>query len=305
MPRSPRRFPRTQVAVAADVEEQRQHLEQPGRHPQARREADRAGRMGSVVFPDDDGEDPVPGDDDEQAERADEIDEPITPRRPAGGGRRRGRARHRQHLDQPGAAGLGIPPVQRGADRAARPPRPARGDRPRDGLHGVVERVPLGRRRRPRHAGDLPRRRRARRRSTTSSRTAASTTACGRCCTTRWCASRSARCCSRRSPSVACCRRCWPCRGGASGPTCWPRCCSGSGTSCRRGASVTSTRWPTRCSATAWPARWPASRSPSPGRSSPGCGCRSCGRSGSILAPMMAHVATNSFGYAIAWVVTS
>jgi membrane protease YdiL (CAAX protease family) len=28
-------------------------------------------------------------------------------------------------------------------------------------------------------------------------------------------------------------------------------------------------------------------------------------RSGSILAPMMAHVATNSFGYAIAWVVTS
>ena len=53
---------------------------------------------------------------------------------------------------------------------------------------------------------------------------------------------------------------------------------------------------------------WPAdvrSRSPSPARSSPGCGCASSAyRSGSVLAPMMAHVATNSIAYAIAWFVS-
>ena len=44
--------------------------------------------MRAVVFPDDDREDPVPGDDDEQAERAEEVDVPVPPGAPRRGGRR-------------------------------------------------------------------------------------------------------------------------------------------------------------------------------------------------------------------------
>jgi len=36
-----------------------------------------------------------------------------------------------------------------------------------------------------------------------------------------------------------------------------------------------------------------------------GCGARDLGRAGSLLAPVMLHVATNSLAYAAAWVVRS
>jgi membrane protease YdiL (CAAX protease family) len=66
--------PRHEVRVAADVEEQRHHLEEPRDRPQACREADRVRRVRAVVAPADDREDPVPRDDDQETERAEEVD---------------------------------------------------------------------------------------------------------------------------------------------------------------------------------------------------------------------------------------
>ena len=86
-----------------DIEEQRHHLERPGQNPQAGREAERIAGMRPVVIPHDDREHPVPCDDDEQAERTNEIDVLVpTPHRCPRSGRRD--AARRQHSLQSGDA---------------------------------------------------------------------------------------------------------------------------------------------------------------------------------------------------------
>ena len=61
-------LPGLEVYEGADVEEHRQHLQQPGDDPQAGGETQRAGRVRALIAPDQDGEAPVPEDDDEQRE---------------------------------------------------------------------------------------------------------------------------------------------------------------------------------------------------------------------------------------------
>jgi hypothetical protein len=81
--------PRHEVPVAADVEEERHHLQQPRGHPEPGGEADGVGGVGTVVLPDDDREHPVPRDHHQQAERSHEVDVVVAaPRKVArvGGG---------------------------------------------------------------------------------------------------------------------------------------------------------------------------------------------------------------------------
>ena len=123
------------------------------------------------------------------------------------------RAGRRQRDVQPGPAGDWLRAVEPAGRRGARAARPATGRPPRDGLHRVAPRLALGLAIVRADAGPAggggdagvqrPVRRPAGRRR-----------GAGRCCTRRWCASRSARWCSRRSRSAPCCPRCSPCRWG-------------------------------------------------------------------------------------------
>jgi len=79
LPAPARPFPCLEVAVAADVEEQWHHLQQPGREEESPCETDRIGGVRTVFAPDDDREDPVPSNDDEQAQGAQEIDVVVAP----------------------------------------------------------------------------------------------------------------------------------------------------------------------------------------------------------------------------------
>ena len=107
------------MSVTPDIEEQRHHLEGPREDPQACREAQWIAGMWPVVLPHEDREYPVPGDDDEQAERTYEIDVlvPTLHRGPRRGGRD---AAHWKHSLQSGDARGTVRPHQPGHRRGGR-----------------------------------------------------------------------------------------------------------------------------------------------------------------------------------------